>query len=123
MTTPRRKLPDHVTWALELAEMHQARIARLMKEIRQATTDRRGLNPYLLEALLAKIAESNAEIGRALNAIERREPAPDHGHNGSQPAIDRAWLLAMDSLAQHNGNGTLVTIRAFIDAKLKELEV
>jgi hypothetical protein len=120
MATPRKKLPDHVTWALELAEGHQARIARLLDEANRVMTDRRGINKWALEALLAKIAESNATIGQALHSIERRDPPPD---DGASPTVDRAWLMAMDRLAGHeSGNGTLETMRAFIRAKLTEFE-
>jgi hypothetical protein len=83
-------------------------------------SDRRGINKWALEALHAKLAESAAEMGRALDSIERRDPPPDG--DGANPAIDRAWLEAMAKLTMHSGNGTLEIIRAFVDAKLKELE-
>lgn len=110
--------------ALELAESHQARITRLLDEAERVMVDRRGLNKWALEALLAKIGESNATIGQALHAIERREPPPDDGVTADgHPAADRAWLMAMDKLAAHeSGNGTLETVRAFIAAKLQEIE-
>lgn len=119
MATPKRKLPDHVYPQLELAETHAARIARLMQDVERTMTDKRGVNVHLLEKLHARIGESVALITMALALIERQEPMPEHAANG---AVDRAWLLAMDKLAAQSGNGTVETIRAFIEAKLKELE-
>ena len=121
MTTPKRKLPDHITWALEEAESQQARITRLLQEIHRVMTDQRGINKYALDALHARVSESAALLGQALHSIERREPEPDNG-NGTRPIIDRAWLEAMDRLTQQGQNGVSETIRAFINAKLQEFD-
>lgn len=65
---------------------------------------------------------SIAIIGQAFASIERRDPPPPEGSNGAQLAVDRAWLLAMDKLAKQTSNGTGEAMRAFINAKLLEID-
>lgn len=120
MPTARKKLPDHVYLQLELAETHIARIARTMRDIETTMNDKRGINPYKLEKLHARVGESTAIATLALALIERQEPLAENGSGG---AVDRAWLTAMAQLTHHAENGrTLETIRAFIDAKIAELD-
>jgi hypothetical protein len=125
MATPKKKLPDHVYPHLELAEHHTMRLTLIMNDIRRVMCDERGINPHMLEKLHAKLKESIAVIAMALSLIERQEPLPDaYADNGNRPAVDRAWLLAMDHLVRLTGeNGASEAARAFITAKLKEMEI
>jgi hypothetical protein len=84
----------------------------------EVLTAPRGINKYMLLALVARTGEAVARIEKALDRIERREGPPT---NGTAPAeLTRDWLQMVEELLADEETPRK-TLGVIIARKRKEL--
>ena len=90
MTTKRKRIPQHLEYAVEDLTEWTAEISRLRKSMYKALTSPRGVNKYLLMAKVSDIAVAVANLEKTLARIERREGPPTN--NSTRPEISKSWV-------------------------------
>ena len=115
--TKRKRIPQHLEWAIEDISQEIADIVRYNSEADDALHDARGVNKYLLMALSSKIAASVARIEKSLDAIERREGPPANG--ASESEIDYGWVNMLYQLIEMDTPTD--AIKLIIAKKIEEL--
>ena len=118
MTTKRKRIPQHLEYAVEDLIEWTAEISRLNTKMNTALTSPRGVNKYLLMAKVSEVAVAVANLENTLARIERREGPPTN-NSATSAELARGWVeMLLTLVADETPHDTLNTV---VEAKLKEL--